>query len=304
VSEDSVPRPVGAELAELRRAAGITGAELARRIKASQSKVSRIENGSLRPKPADVIAIGRELNAPDHVVRALLERMVTEPRALERWRAAGPAPGPGQHDIGGWERDAAEIRAFQVAVPPGLLQTGSYARAVIADYTKPLLQETGVGPLPAAVTARMRRQEVLDDPAKAFLMVIGETALLNRVARPAVMLEQVERIREAAAQPNVLIRILRSDTELAYPPLHDFELLDHRVVILDTISTTVLSREPADLNVYRRVFEYFWAQATSDIAPVLDSYARLYAQLAEAAAGQPSGPPTAPDLVAPSDGDP
>lgn len=281
---------MGWQLAELRRAAGVTGRELGRRIQASQSKVSRIENGSLRARPADVIAIARALDAPDHVVRALVEHVTSETRAFDRWRAAGPARLRGQQDIGGLEQEAAEIRAFQVAVPAGLLQTASFARAVLADYSRPLQDITAVGPLPAALTARMWRQEVLEDPSKVFLFVLTETALLNRVARPAVMLEQVDRIREVATRPNILIRVLRSDTELAYPPLHDFELLDHRVVIIDTMTTTVVVRNAPDVSVYRRVFEDFWTQSTPDIAPVLDRYTRLYAELAGAAAGSAPGP--------------
>jgi transcriptional regulator with XRE-family HTH domain len=39
-------RPVGARLAELRRAAGLTGHDLARRVGWSQAKISRIETTS------------------------------------------------------------------------------------------------------------------------------------------------------------------------------------------------------------------------------------------------------------------
>jgi hypothetical protein len=69
-------------------------------------------------------------------------------------------------------------------------------------------------------------------------------------------------------------------------------------VIVETMTTTVVSRESLDLTTYRRVFEYLWTQSTSDIGAVLDSYARLYARLAQASAGSPSGPPTAADLIA------
>jgi transcriptional regulator with XRE-family HTH domain len=301
VPEGKAPQTVGSQLADLRRAAGVTGRELARRIHASQAKVSRIENGSLRVKPADVIAIGRALEAPDHIVRALVERVATEPQALERWRAAGPGRLRGQQDIGGLEQRAAEIRCFQVAVPPGLLQTASFAQVMLADYSRRLQEITAVGPLPAALTARMWRQEVLNDTAKVFLFVLAETALQNRVARPAVMLEQVDRIREVATRPNILIRVLRWDTELAYPPLHDFELLDDRAVVIDTMTTTVVVRDAPEVNVYRRVFESFWTQATPDISPVLDHYTRLYADLAGAPTGAAApGPPAAVDEKTPS----
>jgi hypothetical protein len=76
-------------------------------------------------------------------------------------------------------------------------------------------------------------------------------------------------------------------------------LVDGRVVIIDTMTTTLVTRDASDLKVYRRVFEYFWAQATPDIEPILDSYARLYADLAKPAAGPGGEPPTAADLVAP-----
>ena len=292
--QDDPARTVGMQLAELRHAAGMTGAELARRIKASQSKISRLENGSLRPRAADVLAIGRELGAPDAVIRALVEQVTTEPQRFGGWRPTGQAPA-GQHDIGALERDSAEVRGLNVAVVPGLLQTDDYATALLTDFTRPLGDASWLDSIPAAVTARKQRQEILVDGDKVFLYVLAETVLLHRIARPAVLLAQVERIRQVAARPNVLLRILRADTELAYPPLHDFVLMDERVVIIETMTTTVVSRESLDLAAYRQVFEDLWTQATPDIGSVLDGYARLYAELARPAAG----PPTAVDLVAP-----
>jgi transcriptional regulator with XRE-family HTH domain len=299
VAEQGDQEPaVGARLAELRHAAGVTGAELARRIEVSQSKISRLENGSLRPRPADILAIGRALGAPDADVRALLERVATEPQRFGGWRPTGPAP-LGQQDIGVLERESAEIRGLNVTVVPGLLQADGYTEALLAKFTEPLGDAGQLGSVPGGVTARKQRQEILGDGDKVFLYVLAETALLNRIAGPAVLLAQVEAIRARAALPNVLVRILRADTELAYPPLHDFVLLDERVVVIETMTTTVLSRESLDLVTYRRVFEELWDQATPDIGPVLDSYAGLYARLAQPAGGTP----TAVDLVSPPPGE-
>ena len=278
--QEGQARPVGAELADLRRAAGLTGAELARRLNVSQAKISRIERGGLRAKPTDILAIGRAVNAPDGAIRSLLERSESERRRLGRWRPAGSAPGTGQAEIGAMEVAATELRSFQVAVPHGLMHTEGYARAVLSDYARPLDALVHTPPVPAGVTARMRRQEILADQRKVFFFVLAETALLHRPAGPAVMLSQVERIREIARQRNVVLRVLPAETQLTYLPLHDFSLLDDRVLIFDTMTTTVVSREKSDLIAYRRVFEYFWSCATSDLDAVLDRYARLYAELA------------------------
>lgn len=287
-------RSVGAELAQWRHDAGMTGAELAKQIKVSQAKISKIENGGIRPKAADIIAIGAALGVSAPVVDGLLRRATAEPRRFGRWRPAGAAPGLGQEDVAALERGTAELRGVHVGVPPGLLHTDGYAAAVMTAYTRPL-DVSGLGPIPAAVTLRKHRQEILSDPGKTFLFVVAETALLNRVATPAVMLEQIERIRSTARQANVEVRILRSDHQLPYPPLHDYSLFDGRVVVIDTMTTTVVNRESSDVMVYRRVFELYWEQATDVIEPILDGYARLYA----AAAMPAGGASIAADLVTP-----
>ena len=295
-------RTVGNLLAQLRRNRGVTGVDLGRRVRMSQAKISKVENDVGTVKVDDVLSIARALDASPQTIDRLLELIEESSGRSPRWQTFGPAIDRAQPDISTWEAGAAEVRAFGAAVPPGLLHTQSYARAVLSDYTRPLDVGGDVGAVPAAVTARVRRQEILADRGKTFLFVLAETALLNRVARPAVMLGQVDRLREAAAEPNVEMRILRSDTQLVYAPLHDFQLLDDRAVIIDTMTTTVVSREAADLAVYRRVFEYFWEQATADLAPVLNSYARLYADLARPVDGSPADAPTGADLVARPEG--
>lgn len=292
-------RTVGGLLARLRRERGLTGVDLGRRVRMSQAKISKVENDVGSVKVDDVLRIARALDASPETIERLLELVEESTGRAPRWQTVGPALDRAQPDISTWEAGAAEVRAFGAAVPPGLLHIEPYARAVLSDYARPLDVGGEARAVPAAVTARVRRQEILADRGKTFLFVLAETALLNRVARPAVMLGQVDRLREAAAEPNVEMRILRSDTQLVYAPLHDFQLLDDSAVIVDTMTTTVVSREAADLTVYRRVFEYFWEQATADLAPVLDSYGRLYADLARPAPGSPAEPPTGADLVAP-----
>jgi transcriptional regulator with XRE-family HTH domain len=281
-SEPGADESLGPLISGLRRQRRLSGTALGALVGMSQSKLSKIERGLVLAKPAEVRAIASALQASEAQTARMIQ-LAEQPRARQdRWRTVDPTTGA-QQDIAGLESDAAEIRAFVPAVPPGLLHTAGYASALISEYTRPLEGDHEPRTVPAAVTGRMRRQEILADHSRMFLFVMAENALLNRVAGPAVMLAQVERLRSAATEPNISLRILLQDVQLKYPPAYDFELLDDRVAIVDTMTTTLVSRDADEIAVYRRVFEYFWEQGTEDIGPILDKYARLYADLARPA---------------------
>jgi len=59
---------LASKLRELRKQAGLSGVRLAARCNMSQSKVSRIENGKVRPSLVDVEQILRALDAPAGMV--------------------------------------------------------------------------------------------------------------------------------------------------------------------------------------------------------------------------------------------
>jgi transcriptional regulator with XRE-family HTH domain len=279
-SRPDEPETVGALLAALRKDRGLSGVGLGRRVGISQSKLSKIENGTSAAKVSDVRKLAAALDAsPEQVSRLVQLAEAVHARREPR----GLVPPIAQSEIASMEARAAVIRSFGPAIPSGLMQTAGYASAVIADYTRPLKDFPGAGAVAPALTDRMRRQEILVDESKEFLFVLAETALLHRIAAPAVMLAQVERLRSAVERPNTVLRILRSDRTLDYPPTHEFELLDDQYAVVDTVTTTLVVRDRGELAVYRRVFEYFWEQATEEIGPILDRYARLYADLARPA---------------------
>jgi transcriptional regulator with XRE-family HTH domain len=280
MSDQDVPKAdaVGRRLVALRKERGLSAAELGRLVGFSQSKVSKIETGAVRVKAQDVRAIADVLGLSPAEKTELADLTLSAHVGPDTWGAVHT-----QANLAAREAQATRFRLFAAAVPPGLLHTAEYASSVLADYQLPPGEAPEPMAVASAVTERMRRQEILADPSKTFEFVMTEETLRNRLAPPAVMLGQVERIRWAAKQPNQHVRIVPSDTELRHAPLHDFEMLDDRAAIIDTVTITVLSREPTELAVYRRVFESFWAQATEDVGPILDRYARLYADLARPA---------------------
>jgi transcriptional regulator with XRE-family HTH domain len=111
-----------------------------------------------------------------------------------------------------FELRALIIRTFRLSLFPGLFQTPEYARA--------LLSASGmVKDVDAAVENRMRRQEVLtrNKPPHVWA-VIDESVLHRSVGGSAVMREQLARLHEATALPNVTVRIVRQSVGV-YPGL-------------------------------------------------------------------------------------
>ncbi|WP_433825884.1 DUF5753 domain-containing protein [Actinoplanes sp. CA-015351] len=105
-----------------------------------------------------------------------------------------------------YEKVASSIRAFEPFVIPGLLQTRAYAEAVLSFFATP----AELGPL---VQARMARQEILDsDDAPRMHFLIDESALHRWAGAsgtgPAIMRDQLEHLRQSAANPQVRVQVV------------------------------------------------------------------------------------------------
>lgn len=99
-----------------------------------------------------------------------------------------------------YEERAKSLRLWEPLKIPGLLQTPEYARAAISTE--------GSTDVDAAVTARMARQSVLTrkDPPR-MLVLLDESVVDRPVGGPKVMREQLRRLLEVSALPNVTLRV-------------------------------------------------------------------------------------------------
>jgi transcriptional regulator with XRE-family HTH domain len=283
---DGARAALGAALARLRRRSGLTGQQLGRQVGMSQGKISKIENGAVTPSARDVARLAEALGADADEVRNLVERTEGLHDQFTDWRLTVERLTSGQQELAHDEERATRIAVFQMAAVPGLLQTAEYARAVLTEHATVLSgNDPGQDPhtAPAAVSLRIQRQEVLEDARKHFEFIIAEVVLSTPVGSPAQMLAQLERIRSVAGQENVQIRILPWDAGLAFRPVTSFHLFDDRVVVIDLIGTTVISRGQEDARIYRTVFDHFLARSSADIGPILDRYVLRYADQARAA---------------------
>jgi transcriptional regulator with XRE-family HTH domain len=281
-------RGIGSALAKLRRQKGLTGHDLGQRAGMSQAKISKIETGAVVPTANDAERIARALGASPEMVRALREQAEGLHDQFTDLRVTSRRLTSSQQEVGGNESRARVIRVFQPAIVVGLLQTAEYARSVLGDFAAGMSgASVGVdaSAVPAAVTARVKRQEILVDRRKRFEFVMSETVFHNQICSASAMVAQLDRIREIAGYPNVTIAVLPPDASLAFPPMHGFEMFDGRLVLIDLINTVMTSRGAADLRMYRSVFDHFLASSTTDIDPILHRYVDRYADLARTARG-------------------
>lgn len=272
--------PVGAALARMRRASRITGAQLAGMVGMSQPKISRLERGRGLPDPEDVAAIARALGADERQTRALMERAERSPGKVNDWRPTSESLAGRQERMTDWESTAEVVRDFQPALLTGLLQTSGYARAALSSFQR--LTELGTDELAAAavlsaVSARIRRQEVLASPSKSFHFVMMESVLRNQICPPVEMLAQIAHLRTVADQYTaVAMAVIPDGTVVKIAPLHGFVLFDDELVVMDAYTTGLTSQNRADLKAYRQVFDEFSELAVSDIEPILDKHEQFY----------------------------
>jgi len=285
-------KQVGAALAQMRRRQGLTGARLAALTGMSQPKISRLERGVGVPDPADVAIIARALGADETLTQTLVERAEKSHDRMTDWRPSAVGPAGRQDAISDWESAAEVVRDFQPTLVPGLLQTSGYARAALRSFMQlaPLnADELTDKALVNAVAARIRRQQVLADPAKSFRYVITEGVLRNPICPPAEMLAQISHLREVSAEKtHVQIRVLADGQPAPVPPLHGFALFDDKLIIVDLYNTGLISRQRRDVESYLRLFDMFEGRAT-ELEPILAKYQALYVEQLRRPSAGPAG---------------
>ncbi|MEU5852448.1 helix-turn-helix domain-containing protein [Saccharopolyspora shandongensis] len=213
-------KTLGAELRRLRNAEELSADQIADLLGCSQAKVRHMENGRTAPSKAELKVLMDHYGLPDER-RSILEETREEARK-RGWWSTYRLPSWFQ-DYVGMESDAVRVRTFELEMIPGLLQTEAYARAINvvgSHMTEPEDVER-------QVSARLRRQVRLEDrDSLALHAVISEAALHRCTADPALAQEQMRRLAELAAKPNISIQVLPFSSGLHESVSGSFTLLD------------------------------------------------------------------------------
>ncbi len=244
-------RQVAAELRKLRESAGMSCAEVAKRLGMSASKVSRIETGNSGLQVEDVAALLGLYQV--HATRR--EELVDLVRRAEErgwWQRQGSGLPQLWRSLMDFEATATRIQNFEPLVVPGLLQTAEYCRVIIRG-TDATLSEAELDNL---VASRMARQALLTrSTAPQFLAVFDEAALRRPVGEPGVLGRQLQHLVNVAERPNVTLRVVPlaagAYTGLGGP----FVILEFNgeaaLVHVENHRTGLFLEEAADLAGYR-----------------------------------------------------
>ncbi|GLW97041.1 helix-turn-helix transcriptional regulator [Microtetraspora sp. NBRC 16547] len=196
---------LGASLRKLREDRGLTREVAGFHIRASESKISRMELGRVGFKTRDVEDLLTLYGVHDDAERRGLLEMVREANTPGWWHKYGDVlPGWFVTFIG-LEEAASVIRTYEVQFVPGLLQTAAYARAVIRLGYPDDPEES----IEHRVHLRMQRQERLrqKDGPKLWA-IIDEAALKRPIGGDGIMREQLQHLLEVSMLPNITVQVM------------------------------------------------------------------------------------------------
>ena len=260
---------LGAQLRRLREARGLTTAQAAEVIRATHSKVSRLERGRSTPRQRDVADLLTLYGVTDEAEREKILVLAQQARAPGWWQRYGDILPKWLELYIGLEKAASVIRAYEVQFIHGLMQTEDYARAVIVIGNADATAEE----IDRRVSLRMRRQQLLTQPdAPELWAVLDEATLRRSPDGPAVMRAQLAHLLDLTDLPNVTLQIVPFDagphaaaggpfTILRFP---EPDLPD--VVYLEQLHSALYVDEPYEVAKYLTVMDLLCVQAATGSA--------------------------------------
>ncbi|MFF0409679.1 helix-turn-helix domain-containing protein [Kitasatospora sp. NPDC004745] len=255
-------RRIAGDLRRLREKSGMSAEQVVSKLPdlLNLPKLSRYENARSAVRP-EIVEKLLDLYECDEGLREVLLEIARQKDQRGWWRGYSDTINPLYTDLISMESQAVEIKSFELAFIPGLLQTPDYAAAII---TKLSAVTTGVD---AMVDVRIARQRVLtrlENPVK-LCAVIHESALAIS-AGDGVMREQLNRLAKLSRLPNIQIQVMPANARPNPGFNGAFTLLEFPQRALDIVLTSGMIRsswveDPTEVDTYRGGFHEIMAAA-------------------------------------------
>jgi transcriptional regulator with XRE-family HTH domain len=260
---------LGAQLRRLREASQITTDEAGQAIRATHSKISRLERGRSGAKQRDVADLLSLYGVTDETERDGLLTLARQANTPGWWQQYNDILPKWFELYVGLEKAASIIRAYEVQFVHGLLQTEAYARAVIliANAHAPVEE------IDRRVSLRMKRQQLLTQPdAPELWAVLDEASLRRPLGGRKVMRAQLEHLLQISDLPNVTLQVVPFDagphaaaggpfTILRFP---EPDLPD--LVYLEQLNSALYLDQPDAVTDYVAVMDQLCVQAETGTA--------------------------------------
>ncbi|MDG4764002.1 helix-turn-helix transcriptional regulator [Solwaraspora sp. WMMD406] len=249
-------RRLGRDLRKLREAKGLTGEEVAKSVRCSSSRISRIESGEIKPRAGDVMELLVAYGVPlDAEPGSSLLAQARDLREDGWWQRVG-----GKYATYiAYETEAVELKNYEPTLVPGLLQTERYARAVNI-----IGREVDPDTVNQRVATRMTRQEVLHRQPTPLRLhaVLSEAALRTEVGGPDVLRDQLAHLVTLSELPNVTIQVLRFEAGAHLADSSGFALLS-------------FERDDPPLGYIETLAGELFLESTRDLARISAAYDNL-----------------------------
>ncbi|NNH73341.1 helix-turn-helix domain-containing protein [Nocardia uniformis] len=250
---------LGQRLRELRRAAGMSGRNLAELAGWHESKVSKLEHGTRPPTEMDIRAYCEILGASEQLPDLLATVRNLDSAYVEWRRVLSSGTKRGQHSLAKLAERTKLMRVYQPYVVPGLLQTADYAEAILRQaidfYRIPDDLDNGVA-------ERIERQQILYRGDRRFHILMGEQALSTGVANADVMTGQLDRLMAVIGLPRVTFGIVPA-TAYCPAPAMNFVMYDRSLVVVEGVTAELKITQPREIAQYGRAFDILASQSTT-----------------------------------------
>ncbi|MFD1828313.1 MULTISPECIES: helix-turn-helix domain-containing protein [Streptomyces] len=256
---------LGLRLRDLRERAGCSFEEAARALSVNAATVRRMEKAEVGLKPLFVEKLLETYGVERQEIDSFLA-LVEESRRPGWWHRFRDVLPDWFGLYVSLEEAASVIRGYEPHCVPGLLQTEGYARALLRTGFPNASEEE----LERRVALRMERQALLDREDAPHLWVVADETVLRRpVGDAGVMREQIDRLLEAMAAPNVTLQVLPFDVGPHPGMFGPFQLFRFDIpelpdiVYTESLTGAVYIDERPDTAAYLEALDRMGAQAVS-----------------------------------------
>lgn len=259
VGDSSTVRRIllGSLLRRLRESKNISMREAGYHIRATESKISRLETGKVSFKERDVEDLLTFYGVLDGKERDQVLDLVREANAQGWWHSFSEVLPSWFEAFIGLESAASVVRTYEVQFVPGLLQCPQYVDAVLSSN-----RAQSAADHKRRIELRQRRQAALErDDAPILWVVLDEAALRRPIGGPEVMKAQIAYLIEQAERPNITIQLLPYSVGAHAAEGGAFTLLRFAeadlpdVVYLEHLTGAQYIERPEDVEQYARAMD-------------------------------------------------
>lgn len=231
---------------------------LGKSLRCTQANISKLESGQIKPSLELATDIGKALSLNQAQTSELRELATNYLYDFDRWSFEETDQYYlYQNAIGSKERAASAIWGFNWNVIPGLLQTKEY----IEEMHRPL--DLDVKRLADVVSARLKRQLILEDNSKTFRFTLAEQCLYTLLTNSSAHVAQLKKLRAKLhrREGRISIRILPRDQRLSLIPNVNFTIFDFKSILVDEQYRTFLVWYEGQVEAYKALFSDLWEKA-------------------------------------------